>query len=264
DMTGSNDPSGQTGAGSLIINGPGIVVLDASNTFTGGISLNAGTLELTAVGAAGSGSITFASTTDPTLEFTAANTPSSNPILNFGANDAIVIDGYRVVAKSYHLGILTLDGSGGTFQLTISGPGLSDISDFDFAVDPVANTTTITSAIPCYCAGTLISTPRGDVPVEELTIGDEVLTLAGEPRPIKWIGRRSFRRPFMARNVSPIRIKTGALGENAPLRDLYVSPDHAMYVDEVLVPAEHLVNGISIVRCPDVDSVHYFHIELDR
>jgi glycosyltransferase involved in cell wall biosynthesis len=118
--------------------------------------------------------------------------------------------------------------------------------------------------VPCYCAGSLISTVRGEVPVEDLAIGDEVLTLSGEARPIKWIGRRSYCRPFMGRNVTPILIKAGALSKNVPLRDLYVSPDHALYLDEVLVAAEHLVNGVSIVRCRDVDSVQYFHIELER
>src|SRR5262249_38060786 len=91
-----------------------------------------------------------------------------------------------------------------------------------------------------------------------------VITLGGAARPIKWIGRRGYRRSFLGKNVIPIRICAGALAENIPQRDLYVSPDHAIYLDEVLIAAEHLVNGVSIVRCDDVDSVQYFHAELDR
>jgi autotransporter-associated beta strand protein len=132
------------------------------------------------------------------------------------------------------------------------------------AANPGAGTLVTEDTVPCYCAGTLISTARGEVPVEDLAIGDEVLTLSGEARPIKWIGRRSYRRPFMLKNVTPILIRAGALREHVPQRDLYVSPDHAMYIDEVLIAAEHLVNGVSIVRCHDVDSVQYFHIELER
>jgi hypothetical protein len=68
----------------------------------------------------------------------------------------------------------------------------------------------------------------------------------------------------MSRNVTPILIEAGALDENLPRRDLYVSPEHSLYIDGVLVPAEHLVNGVSVVRCINAESVHYFHIELER
>src|SRR5690349_2663683 len=33
--------------------------------------------------------------------------------------------------------------------------------------------------------------------------------------------------------------------------------------DGVLVPVEHLVNGVSIVQCKAVERVAYFHVELD-
>ena len=131
------------------------------------------------------------------------------------------------------------------------------------ALNAAAGALVIEDNVPCYCAGTLISTVRGEVPVEELAIGDEVLTLTGEARPIKWIGQRSYRQPFLAKSVMPILIKVGALRDNVPLRDLYVSPEYAMYLDEVLVPAERLVNGVSVVRCANVTTVQYFHIELD-
>ena len=48
-----------------------------------------------------------------------------------------------------------------------------------------------------------------------------------------------------------------------PARDLWVSPEHALFLDGVLVPAEHLVNGASIVKARRVESVTYWHVELD-
>ena len=47
--------------------------------------------------------------------------------------------------------------------------------------------------------------------------------------------------------------------------DLYVSPEHAIYIDGVLIPARNLVNGVTIVANakPEALSLTYFHIELD-
>jgi hypothetical protein len=91
-----------------------------------------------------------------------------------------------------------------------------------------------------------------------------VVTFSGEVKPIKWIGRRAYRQPFVgdSKDVVPILFKAGALGEGLPRRDLYVSPNHAMFIDDVLIPAGLLVNGVSVLRCPEVDQVRYFHVEL--
>jgi hypothetical protein len=48
-----------------------------------------------------------------------------------------------------------------------------------------------------------------------------------------------------------------------PARDLWVSPEHALYLDDVLVAAKLLVNGMTIVQVEAVDRLEYFHIELD-
>ena len=37
---------------------------------------------------------------------------------------------------------------------------------------------------PCFTLGTHIATDRGEVAVEELRVGDAVLTVSGPPRPI--------------------------------------------------------------------------------
>ena len=81
---------------------------------------------------------------------------------------------------------------------------------------------------------------------------------------MRWIGRQTVT-PFFAGELSlPVRIRTGALGENAPSRDLLVSHDHALLVDGVLVQAGALINGTSIVRESDVPGTFvYYHVEVD-
>ena len=67
--------------------------------------------------------------------------------------------------------------------------------------------------------------------------------------------------------VLPVCIKAGALGDNVPKRDLWISPHHAMYFEGenggMLIEAKDLVNGTSIVQAQSVEKVEYFHIELD-
>ena len=119
--------------------------------------------------------------------------------------------------------------------------------------------------IACVVRGTLIRTPAGEVPVETLSIGDAVVTAEGLSRPVKWIGKRGYSRAFIQRNpkVAPILIRRGVLGEAAPASDLSVSPEHGIYVDGVLVPAKLLVNDDTIRPVLDVESVEYFHVELE-
>lgn len=117
----------------------------------------------------------------------------------------------------------------------------------------------------CFLAGTAIATPAGPRPIEALAIGDMVSTAAGEARPIRWIGRQSVTTVFAdpVRNF-PIRIQAGALGENVPERDLFVSPDHALAMDGLLVQANALVNGTTICRVArPAPCFTYFHIELE-
>ncbi len=126
---------------------------------------------------------------------------------------------------------------------------------------PSAN---ITFTLACYCPGTLIRTEHGEVAVEKLQIGDRVPTINGGLQPIRWIGTRSYGGRFLAGHdcLLPIRIRAGALGDGLPVRDLLVSPKHAMLLDGVLVAAELLVNGITIIKEHGLTRVDYVHVEL--
>jgi hypothetical protein len=232
-------------AGTVVLSGDSDInpVTNTNNAYTGGTTIEGGaTLELLNAHAAGTGVITF----DPgTLTFASGAAPT-NAIANFGVGDHIVITDYAATSESYSGGVLELTETGGpTIDLTISGLGLSSISDLHFTVDTTHDTTTIA----CYLRGTLIEIARGQKKVEALNIGDKVRTASGALRPIKWIGRRSYGGRFiMGRtDILPICFKAGSLADNVPKRDLWISPHHAMYFEHeaggVLIEAKDLVNG---------------------
>jgi hypothetical protein len=65
--------------------------------------------------------------------------------------------------------------------------------------------------------------------------------------------------------VAPIRVARFALSDHYPCRDLYLSPQHSLFIDGFLIPVEWLVNGKSIALATrdDRDVIDYFHIELE-
>jgi hypothetical protein len=117
----------------------------------------------------------------------------------------------------------------------------------------------------CFAEGTRIRTPSGDTEVEMLRVGDLVSVARGGAEAILWLGQRRVdcRRHVSPHAVWPVRIGAEAFGAGAPLRDLFLSPDHAVHAEGVLIPIKHLTNGVS-VRQAGRDEIHYFHIELPR
>ncbi len=227
----------------------------------------------------------------------------SNPIITAPAN-ATVIDGQETTisgisisdagANTFNLtlqdtdGLLSATGTGvsgsGTTTLVLSGTindvnidlgtlidtdsSLSNdtinLSGYDELSDYAAPQAIGVTVVACYLRGTMIATPEGERAIETLSIGDHVLSAAGEARPIRWIGYRAYRKRFAQCNpdVVPVRIAAGALADDVPTRDLYVSPRHALLLDDVLVQAIDLVNGASITEAILIEEIEYFHIEL--
>jgi ELWxxDGT repeat protein len=140
----------------------------------------------------------------------------------------------------------------GTYQVKDIAPNAANSHPADFA-------------LLCFAPGTRIRTPAGEVTVETLRRRDLVVVTDGRVVPITWIGRQTVSTRFGdPLRVLPIRIRAGALATNVPSRDLLVTPDHAVLVDDVLIQAGALVNGTSIVRERNVpERFTYYHIELD-
>jgi Hint domain len=119
--------------------------------------------------------------------------------------------------------------------------------------------------LQCFLRGTLIRTVSGDVPVERLAQGDRVVAIGRGDAPAIWIGHRRVdaRRHPDPRAMWPVRIAAGTFGEGQPFRDLFLSPDHAVFVMDMMVPIKYLIDGVSIAAVPMAEAV-YYHVELPR
>ena len=128
----------------------------------------------------------------------------------------------------------------------------------------------------CFCRGTRIGTPEGETAIEDLHIGDLVTCADGIDRPLRWIGRRRLTAQTLAANphLRPVRFAPGTLGGGLPRRDLRLSPQHRVRLEdgraevlfgeaEVLVPARALVNGDGIRTEAAETGVEYYHLLLD-
>lgn len=122
--------------------------------------------------------------------------------------------------------------------------------------------TSVSLSSSCYLSGTYILTPAGEVKIEDLRHGDLVVTRFGGFRSVRWIGRQSFLGRFLGHKRAPICIRAGALADHSPRRDLWVSPDHSLLLNDRLVHASLLVNGVTITQTEVSGVVDYLHVDL--
>jgi autotransporter passenger strand-loop-strand repeat protein len=158
--------------------------------------------------------------------------------------------------------VLTVSVGGHSYAQQLAG-SYTDVQ-FVLSPDTYSGTLVTEEAVPCFLPGTLILTDRGEIAVEALLVGDLVQTvLGGTLAPITWLGRREVdcaQHPHQQR-VWPVCVAAGAFGPGRPHRALFLSPDHAVYVNSVLIPIRHLINATTIAQIP-MDRVTYYHLEL--
>ncbi|WP_457649605.1 Hint domain-containing protein [Profundibacter sp.] len=154
--------------------------------------------------------------------------------------------------------------------------GHVDFRDADGNVIGTMEFHDIENVVPCFTPGTLIATPKGERLVEELAVGDKIITRDNGIQEIRWVGEKKLQWQELATNphLMPILIKKGALGNDLPERDMLVSPNHRMLVAndktslyfeerEVLAAAKHLVNNRDILQ-QEVMRISYLHFMFDN
>lgn len=129
---------------------------------------------------------------------------------------------------------------------------------------------------PRLLSGSMIATMRGEMPVESLRIGDKVFTRDNGIQEIRWIGHQTVDTSALAGNpdLRPVLIRKGALGKDAPQRDILVSAQHRMLVTsdialmlfderEVLIAAADLTALAGVERIEET-AMTYVHIVFDH
>jgi hypothetical protein len=173
----------------------------------------------------------------------------------------VSFDSAATISYDATTGLLTLEG-----QTLDVGPGLPQ-GEFTAVLDHSGTgTALINTGPPCFAAGTRLRTESSEVPVEMVRPGDRLLTATGRVATVAWVGWSTIdlRRHVAPQHAAPVRLVAGALAPGVPCRDLLVSPDHAIAMGSVLIPARLLCNGATIRAESGIDRVSYVHVELDR
>ena len=123
----------------------------------------------------------------------------------------------------------------------------------------------------CFLSGTQLATPKGPIIVDDLQVGDRLVTGMGEDAPIKWISSSMHVWDQLPHKSKPVQISAGALGPQTPSEDLIVSPQHHILFrsplchqlfgeHEVLVPAKGLTGLPGVRAMSGKRSAEYYHV----
>jgi len=257
DLTGGGPGAGMSNT----INAGGVVTMDAAEAvawnINGGTFVSTNAYQTATFNFSGTGGVLDLSN-DSIYN-------NSLTITGFNATDALILGSISGTDA-----VTTTIVNGNTLELIQDGSIVGVVDHFTLA--PGTSISQITGTIAnghyvvnhCFYPGTRLATADGEIAVQDVTEGTMLKTATGAVLPVRWVGWSEISLRFAdPLRALPVRITAGALADGVPARDLLVSPDHAVFIDDVLIQAGALVNGNSIIREENVpDSFRYYHIEL--
>lgn len=244
--------------------------LTSSDGQTGTINLsNGGSLKLN--NSASSQDINMAGSGNSLDFVTFANAAAfTGEIRGFTKGDQINV-GSTITSSSYDptTGILSLTTAAGSLTLDVGTGYTQD----DFKINTNGSDQSASGWLEaCFLKGSMISTPEGKVAVEDLKIGDQVITFDWKnnqhvARPIVWVGKaHTTARIDLPDDEAgwPVRILKDAVADGVPYKDMLVTAEHCMFFMGKFVPVRMLVNGISIFYDKSISSYDYYHVETEE
>ncbi len=270
DVDGGSDTYSTTGSGAVTVN-----LVDHGSFLIGSTQLSALSGSAVDYGVGGGTFVINAASSFVTFSGVSINGFSTAAdLIDDKAIGFAGLTGYKIATSGSSETISFLDGTVTEGSVVVAGTGLANGTFTDAQSGPltVANDGAgglLFNPNTCFLRGSRIATPDGEVPVEQLAVGDDVsirIDGATVSRPVIWVGRRSVEVSRIAGSLDayPVRIRAHAFADQVPRRDLLVTAEHCVLVDGRLVPARMLVNGGSILVDTSIRRYEYFHVELER
>lgn len=193
--------------------------------------------------------ISFENLSARPVTYSIENSGTSQVIKVYDAGETLIAD-IKIAGQNFGTGKYAANGSG---PLTVTSDGSA------LSIEAVGAV--------CFLPGTLLRAPEGDVAVEDVQVGDTLLTFeSGKPvrQPVIWVGSRQGQvRPGLPLDEAgwPVRVRQDALAEGVPSKDLLITPEHCLYWNGQFVPVRMLVNGESIFYDQSLRTYVYYHVE---
>lgn len=152
----------------------------------------------------------------------------------------------------------------------------ADMNAFGNGRIAVQNVNANPAPVPvCYVEGTRLEGVNGPLAVEDLRVGDLLMTMDNGPLPICWIGWTEHLWPGADERFRPVRIPARSLDGGLPERDLLVSPQHRILLtretfaflnddEQCFVPALSLLGYRGVQVDTSSPKVRYYHVLLSR
>ncbi|GBR56763.1 hypothetical protein AA18889_0803 [Acetobacter senegalensis DSM 18889] len=186
-----------------------------------------------------------------------------------GNSDGIVLAGVKaadITSTSY-----SADGNYVTLSFNEGGSvtlHIDDVSKYGYELSSDADGNAVYEV--CFLAGSMIRTPSGDVAVETLQLGNEVLTFAdgqNTVRKVTWAGKAHANvRAGLPDDEAgyPVRILKDAIADGVPYKDMLITSEHCLFCEGKFVPVRMLVNRSSIFYDKSITSYDYYHVETEE
>jgi len=265
----------------ITVNSGGIFTAEGlTNLNSGYLKINGGTVELK-----GSLQNNDKSSSDPGPIVDFNNNPNGTFIIDKSSQTsdaaAITIKNYTygdtIKIESSDSGTLTTSYDSSNNTLTVLNSSGKEVVKFKNFTDSNYTSNPISAkyidgflVINCFLLGSLINTPHGTKEVEELSVGDEIITYVdgiATPRRVTWTGQAHCNvRSHLPDDEAgyPIRIIKDAISDGIPFKDMLITSEHCLFFDGKFVPARMLVNGRSIFFDRSIRSYDYYHIETEE